>query len=235
MKQSKIALLTLSAIALVIATPAAAQFGKLGGALGSALGGGSDAATSPDQAKKELGALGVEFAAAFGAMLQAESFTAKALGLKEEADKLDATAAYYSKGNVDDYGQLSRDIDVSEDARAKIDEKMRDAREVDAQAKEHLTAAVPHYASGMLHSAALPGKYTEWVNRAQATVNGASRNPLAAVSMVGLVQQVPQVLTVSTKLPTLIQKWGMLTKTFVTFSEKQKVNTGDLSAKIGTL
>ena len=167
-------------------------------------------------------------------MLMAESFTAKAMGLKADSEQLEKIADYYGKGNVD-YTQVPRDVDVSDRAQSAIDANMAEAKTVDAAAKAQLATAVPYYATGTVNAVALPGEYAAWTNRAQAGVANLKSNPVAAASNAGLINQVPKVAQLTTQLPGLVQKWTTVTKNFLTFSKKHDVNTGDLAAKVGTL
>jgi hypothetical protein len=229
----------LAASAVMLATlsfapsPADAD-GFLGSAVGS-LGGpaaGGAQTASPADLSASLGGLSITFASSFQNMLLAESLSAKAFGLKAEAEQLEKTAAYYGKGNIEDYDQVGRDVTVSADTQAKIDQKMAAATTTDAAAKKQLSAAAPYYALGTAHAAALPGQYAAWVARAQASMKS---NPVALASNSGLVAQVPKVAQLSTRLPDLTTKWISVTKGFVTFTHKQKIDTGDLSSKVGEL
>jgi hypothetical protein len=217
----------------IAATPAAKAQGGLGGALGGlgvpAIGGGTPVSTA--DLSSGLSGLSATFAGSFQNMLAAEALSAKAFGLKADAEQLEKLAAYYGKGNVEDYDQVKRDINVSADTQAKIDEKMASAQTLDAASKKQLSAAAPYYALGTAHAAQLPGQYAAWVSRAQT----AMKNPVALASNPGLVAQVPKVVQLSAGLPDLTGKWISVTKGFVTFSQKQKIDTGDLSAKVGNL
>ncbi|MEI9987028.1 MAG: hypothetical protein WDN69_30030 [Aliidongia sp.] len=220
--------------AIVIAPPSARADGFLGSAVGSLAGPGAGGApaASPADLSTSLGGLSTTFAASFQNMLLAESLSAKAFGLKAESEQLEKTAAYYGKGNIEDYDQVGRDVTVAADTQAKIDQKMAAATTTDAAAKKQLSAAAPYYAVGTAHAATLPGQYAAWVARAQATMKS---NPVALASNSGLVTQVPKVAQLSTRLPDLTAKWISVTKGFVTFTHKQKIDTGDLSSKVGEL
>jgi hypothetical protein len=183
----------------------------------------------------DLTGISKTFANSFHAMLQAESISAEAVGLKDNADALEKEADFYSKGNVDDYSQVDRSIEVSTQAQQEISKKMAENTALDADAKAKLATAVPFYAAGTLNAATLPGKYAAWVKKAQASVSAIKGNPAALATSGGFVADVPKVADVSTQLPGLVSKWGSLTKTFVTFSQKQHVDTGDLSSKIGKI
>jgi hypothetical protein len=216
---------------------ATAPFAEAQGLLGSAMNGlgapaaGGAAPASAADLSSSLGGLSATFASSFQNMLTAEALSAKAFGLKAESEQLEKTAAYYGKGNVEDVDQLQRDIAISADTQAKIDDKMANAKTVDSEAKKQLSAAAPYYALGTAHAVALPGQYAAWVGRAQATM----KNPVALASNSGLVAQVPKIVQLSARLPDLTGKWISVTKGFVTFTQKQKIDTGDLSAKVGSL
>lgn len=206
-----------------------------GGPLGGLTGGSSSSQTaSPQQLSSDLGGLSQKFAAAFSAMLKAESITADALGLKVQSEALEKTAAYYGSGSVD-YGQVGTDVQTSQDAQAAIDNKMASAATVDAAAKAKLASAAPYYVTGTVNGALLPPEYAAWTNRAQASVNSMKANPVSAASNAGLIAQVPKVAQLTSQLPSLLQKWAGVTHTYLTFSQKHNVNTGDLASKIGSL
>lgn len=208
------------------------------GSATSLLGGnaaGTQPAASPADLSSGLAGISRSFASSFQNMLIAESLSAKAFGLKADAEKLEQTANYYSKGNVDDYSQVERDVQVSSDAQAKIDAKMAESKTIDASSKAQLSQAAPYYALGTAHAAALPGQYAGWVSRAQGSVNSMKANPASMASNAGLVGQVPKVAQLSAQLPDLTVKWVNVTKGFLTFTQKQKIDTGDLSSKVGNL
>src|SRR5882757_6394075 len=90
----------------IAVTPAAMAQGGLGGVLGG-LGGGAPVSTV--DLSSGLGGLSATFAGSFQNMLAAEALSAKAFGLKADGEQLEKLAAYYGKGNVEDYDQVKRD------------------------------------------------------------------------------------------------------------------------------
>jgi hypothetical protein len=241
MKHLKI--LRLSAFALIACGalpvfPALADgpFGSVSSAAGGLLG-SSPASTqvSPADLSAGLGGLSGSFSASFQNMLMAEALSAKAFGLKSDAEQLEKTAAYYAKGNIEDYGQVERDVVISDQTQVKINDKMAHAKTIDAASKAQLSAAAPYYAAGTAHAATLPGQYAAWTARAQANIGSIKSNPVTLVSSAGLITQVPKVVQLSTQLPDLVQKWFSVTKGFVAFTQKEKVDTGDLASKVGNL
>jgi hypothetical protein len=226
--------------AFLLAPSAPAQlpsFGSGGGGLLGGLTGGSSTspqASSPQQLSSDLGGLSQKFAAAFSAMLKAESITADAVGLKVQSEELEKTAGYYGSGSVD-YGQVDTDIQTSQDAQTAIENKLASAATVDAASKAKLASAAPYYTTGTINGALLPTEYVAWTNRAQASVSSMKANPVSAVSNAGLIAQVPKVAQLTSQLPSLMQKWAGVTHTYLTFSQKHNVNTGDLASKIGSL
>jgi hypothetical protein len=204
--------------------------GSVGGLLGGA--GSGAGTTSPAELSSGLAGLSTSFALSFQNMLKAEALSARAFGLKADADDLEHKADYYAKGSVEDYDQVERDVKVSSDAQAKIDEKMAQSKALDASAKAQLSQAAPYYAVGTVHAVALPGQYAAWVSRAQASVGSIRSNPVSMASNAGLVTQVPKVAQLTAQLPDLTQKWLSVTRGFLSFTHKQKIDTGDLSSKV---
>jgi hypothetical protein len=227
-----------AALMVILLSPADAQFGGLTAGipgLGQGGGAGSGTQASPAELSADLAALSKTFAASFQAMLQAESRVAEAFGLKEQKEKLEQEAAYYAKGNIEDYQKVEASIIVADKAQAAIDSKLAAVKTLDANAKAKLLSAVPYYATGTVTAATLPPQYAAWVQKAQNAVTSVKANPVLLASSAGFISDVPKVAQVSSQLPNLVQKWIGVTKGFVTFAQKQHIDTGDLAVKIGTL
>ncbi|MGB9153881.1 MAG: hypothetical protein WCD70_12450 [Alphaproteobacteria bacterium] len=182
----------------------------------------------------DLTGISKTFANSFHAMCMAESVSAEALGLKDQADAAEKLADDYSKGNINSWDQVARDMQTSDDTEKAISEKMAQNTALDADAKAKLAKAVPFYVAGTLNAATLPGKYAAWVKKAQAGVGAIKSNPMSLASN-GWVTDVPNIANVTTQLPDLVSQWGSVTKKFVAFAHTQNVDTGDLSSKIGKL
>lgn len=141
----------LAIAAAAVALPAHAQLGKLKGLVGgspSASEAGS--AGVPDEAAQE--ALVQRFVLSQSHSLQAQSSFAKAFGLAEQVQLLEAERLALSSGAVD-VAQMKKAASVSESAQKAIDERLAAQPELSAESKQH-------YAEGLvsLLESALEGR-----------------------------------------------------------------------------
>jgi hypothetical protein len=218
-------------VPLVLATPAIAQFGGLGGIIPGTSGQSSPNAISPEDLDNNLSVLDVRFAHAMQEMLTAQSFTLAALGDKARADQLSSEAK--SLEGVNDIDTVSRSVSVSEDASKEIDAKMNSSQTLDAQSKSTLAMAVPHYGVGMVQAAHLPHDYQDWVTHAKQTVTGMGNNPMSAFGRgAKLAGKLPDIVQVTASLPDLISTWSGTTNNFIKYAHGNQIDTGDLSNKI---
>jgi hypothetical protein len=221
------------AAAMAATSVSASPFGGLGG-----FGGGSQSSQSSNQTdtmspadlESHYSELNHRFDVAMIEMLIAQSYTVAALGDKQEADKLKTQAD--SLNGVNDLNTVSRSISVSQDASAEIDSKMAQASALDGDGRANLAQAVPHYGLGMVSGVQLPAAYADWAKNAQHTADRLKSNPMNLGAGVKLGREVHDVTEVTTHLPALIATWTDTTHNFIKFSQKNKVDTGDLSSKI---
>ncbi len=131
-------------IALAIATaftaPAHAQFGKLKDLAGGGNTASSSSANVPDEAAQE--ALVRRFVSSQSHSLQAQTSFAKAFGLAEQVQLLEAERLALSSGSVN-VDQMKKSVSVSEAAQAAIDERVAAKPELSAESKQH-------YAEGLV-------------------------------------------------------------------------------------
>jgi hypothetical protein len=137
-----------------------------------------------------------------------------------------------SLSDVNDLNTVSRSITVSQDASTEIDAKMAQAGALDADGRADLAQAAPHYGLGMVSGVQLPAAYADWATHAQHTVDGLRSNPMNLGAGVKLAREIRDVTGVTAHLPALITTWNNTTHNFIRFSQKNKVDTGDLSTKI---
>lgn len=124
------------AIATTFAAPAHAQLGKLKGLVGGATATEASAAGAPDEAAQE--ALVRRFVASQSHSLSAQSSFAKAFGLAEQVQLLEAERLALSSGAVD-VSKMKKSVSVSEAAQAAIDERVAAQPELNAESKQHYT------------------------------------------------------------------------------------------------
>ena len=128
------------AIATAFAAPAHAQFGKLKDLAGGGNTASSSSAKVPDEAAQE--ALVRRFVSSQSHSLQAQTSFAKAFGLAEQVQLLEAERMALSSGSVN-VDQMKKSVSVSEAAQAAIDERVAAKPELSAESKQH-------YAEGLV-------------------------------------------------------------------------------------
>jgi hypothetical protein len=165
-------------------------------------------------------------------MLTAQALTLEAGGLKKQADLASATAANYKDGAVHSKDQIARDSKVSAEASKAIDDLMKKNTVLSADGQKKLMSAVPHYAKGMYEGTKLPQGFQAWTDSAKSGLNGLTADPMNASKLTG---GIGDVATVATNLPALVSTWTTTSKAFLTYANSNKVDTTDLSSKMGDL
>ncbi len=128
------------AIATTFAAPAHAQLGKLKGLVGGGDSAASSSAAAPDEAAQE--ALVRRFVSSQSHSLQAQTSFARAFGLAEQVQLLEAERTALSSGSVN-VDQMKKSVSVSENAQAAINERVAAQPELSAESKKH-------YADGLV-------------------------------------------------------------------------------------
>ncbi|NYF37728.1 hypothetical protein [Stenotrophomonas sp. JAI102] len=128
------------AIATTFAAPAHAQLGKLKGLVGGGDSAASSSAAAPDAAAQE--ALVRRFVSSQSHSLQAQASFARAFGLAEQVQLLEAERTALSSGSVN-VDQMKKSVSVSENAQAAINERVAAQPELSAESKKH-------YADGLV-------------------------------------------------------------------------------------
>ena len=136
---------TALAVAIAAATlsmPAHAGLGKLKDLAGAATGtsAGASSAAAPDEAAQE--ALVRRFVSSQSHSLQAQTSFARAFGLAEQVQLLEAERQALSSGSVS-VDAMKKSVSVSEAAQAAIDERQAAQPELNAESKQH-------YAEGLV-------------------------------------------------------------------------------------
>lgn len=128
------------AIAATFIAPAHAQLGKLKSLVGGDSSSSSSSAAAPDEASQE--ALVKRFVSSQTHSIQAQMAFARAFGLAEQVQLLEAERLALSSGSVNVDG-MKKSVSVSESAQAAIDERIAAKPELSAEAKQH-------YADGLV-------------------------------------------------------------------------------------
>lgn len=172
------------------------------------------------------------FKQSMGNMLTAQSLTLAAGGMKAEAEKASAAAANYGTGSVVSSEQLKRDTELSTNASKAISELTKQNSALSAEAQSQLLSAVPHYAMGMYEGTKLPKGFQAWADSAKSGMSGLMSDPAGASKLTGGLDEVA---TVTQNLPSLISAWTTTSQAFLSYAKSNKVDTKDLSSKMGDL
>lgn len=221
------------AVATVAAIPAVHAFGldtlKSAAGVGeSADKGGVDVKSLLSQQKDLMG----RFNSSMNNMLLAQSKTLEAAGLKEDAQRANASAENYKSGNVVSEDQLKRDSIVSAESNTKIEQLLKQNNQLSEDGQKLLLSAVPHYAKGMYDGTRLPKELESWTSSAQGGLDSLVSNPLQAGK---LTSGLKDVTTVATNLPNLLKTWGSTSSAFVSYAKSNKVDVSDVESKLGDL
>lgn len=206
------------------------------GPFDSILGGGTKTETqvatvSAEDLTKQLSALNLRLLKSSTEMTTAYEHTLRALGHKDEADKVAAEVRSWQGKN--DLNTVERATSYSAEVFAIKSEDLQKQEVLDAEAKQSIVKAVPHYARGIANAAKLPGEYQAWAKNAEATVSSMKSNPLSAMSSGGgLASDLADVLEVTSNLPGLISTWSETTGNFIDLAKSNKVDTKGLASKI---
>ncbi len=165
-------------------------------------------------------------------MLIAQALTLEAGGLKKEADLARATADNYKDGAVQSKDMLERDTKITVEGSKAIDGLMKKNAVLSADGQKKLLNAVPHYASGTYEGTRLPSSFQAWTDSAKSGLNGLAADPMNAGK---LTAGLGDVAIIATNLPALVSSWTTTSKAFLTYAKSNKVDTKDLSSKMGTL
>jgi len=125
--------------ATLVSAPAHAQLSKLSNLVGGKSDTAAPAATAPDEAAQD--ALVRQFVAAQSPALNAQGYFAKAFGLAEQAQLIEAEKKAISGGQVDT-GQLKKTVEASEAVQRMIDEKVASGQPLSAESKQHYAAGL---------------------------------------------------------------------------------------------
>lgn len=173
--------------------------------------------------------LNARFSVAMQEMLKAQSYTMRALHDQEMSDRLESAAK--SLEGTNDIDVVARSVQISQDAAIEIDEKMKTSGALDANSKDMLIKAVPHYAIGIVAAIRLPVDYNDWIQAARKSVTSGDTFS-AVLGGITIATQLDNVVTVTQHLPDLVSTWVTASGNFVKYAKGNGVDTGDLASKI---
>jgi len=164
------------------------------------------------------------FSLAFGNMNLALANTLDALGHKDEAEQLTARGNFYIEGNIAEKDAVERDIEVTRNAVALVEESAEGAAAVSAEGKKALASAVPHYVKGVYEATQLLPEAQQWAESVSSGISSLSSNPM---KLNELRQSTAAPIFVATNLPSFMQSFAGATNNFVAFARSNEVEIPD--------
>jgi len=164
------------------------------------------------------------FSLAFGNMNLALANTLDALGYKEKAEQLSARGNFYAEGNIAEKDAVERDIEVTREAVALVEESAEGAEAVSDAGKEALASAVPHYVKGVYESTQLLPEAQKWADSVSSGISSLSSNPM---KLNELRSSTAAPLFVATNLPSFMESFAGATNNFVAFARSNDVEVPD--------
>lgn len=193
--------------------------------LGDIAGGGDgDSGVDVGQLVSQGDGLMGRFSVAFGNMNLALANTLDALGHKEQAEQLTARGNFYIEGNIAEKDAVERDIAVTQDAVALVEESAAGSAALNAEGKQSLAAAVPHYVKGVYEATQLLPEAQEWAESVSSGISSLSSNPM---KLNELRQSTAAPIFVATNLPGFMQSFAGATNNFVSFARSNEVDIPD--------
>ena len=212
-------LITLFLLAVLSSSALAFKMPSLPGA------GSNEEASSGQSAADAQEAIVGDFKAALGHVLQAQAQVATALGMGELAKKSRFEAARLS-GDDCAKSCLEEVTEASADGQQKIEEKMAEGSDLDANSKKELTKAFPPLLKGTLIMSKLAPKAKDWARSASSEIKGAGFTGAAK-----LKKKLGTGLYIVKVTPKLITEWTKTTSSFVSFGKKAGVPTDGSTGK----
>lgn len=204
--------LVVAIAAATLSMPAHAGLGKLKDLAGAATGTSSSSASSaaaPDEAAQE--ALVRRFVSSHS--LQAQTSFARAFGLAEQVQLLEAERQALSSGSVS-VDAMKKSVSVSEAAQAAINERQAAQPELNAESKQH-------YAEGLVSLLASAAEAQKLGGEASSFTAGMKN--LGATQLATVGRKLAAGAWVAKESPGFIQGLYGSTKSAVTFARKSKV------------
>jgi hypothetical protein len=199
------------------------------GSLSSIAGGGGGAAPDVNALADKQSALAKRLQSALIETLGAQVCFAKALGNKEQADKLQVAKDALAKGNTDDetyakYCALTSDTDKE------IAKKLSEMKQLDATQKQEIQNGLVPYAKGTAQTVLLGKDFATHLKDTQAAVSKASVANIAQIkSKLGLT------LSVAPKMPELGSSHVNTATTLIKIAKSNNLKTEEPEKIVGSL
>lgn len=203
--------LALAIAAATVAVPAHAQLGKLKGLAGGSSSSQASIAGVPDEAAQE--ALVKRFVASQSHSLSAQTSFAKAFGLAEQVQLLEAESLALSSGSVST-DAMKKARSVSESVQAALDERQAQQPELSAEAKEHYAAGLVSLLESAAEGRKLSGEASDFA--------GGMKN-LGASQMATVGRKLAAGAWVAKESPGYLQGLYGSTKSALTFARAAKI------------
>ena len=206
--------LVVAIAAATLSMPAHAGLGKLKDLAGAATGTSSSSASSaaaPDEAAQE--ALVRRFVSSQSHSLQAQTSFARAFGLAEQVQLLEAERQALSSGSVS-VDAMKKSVSVSEAAQAAINERQAAQPELNAESKQHYAEGLVSLLSSAAEAQKLGGEASNFT---------AGMKNLGATQLATVGRKLAAGAWVAKESPGFIQGLYGSTKSAVTFAKKSKV------------
>lgn len=205
--------LALAIAAATLSMPAHAGLGKLKDLAGGSTGSSSStsSAAAPDEAAQE--ALVRRFVSSQSHSLHAQTSFARAFGLAEQVQLLEAERQALSSGSVS-VDAMKKSVSVSEAAQAAIDERQAAQPELNAESKQHYAEGLVSLLASAAEAQKLGGEASNFT---------AGMKNLGATQMATVGRKLAAGAWVAKESPGFIQGLYGSTKSAVTFAKKSKV------------
>jgi hypothetical protein len=153
---------------------------------------------------------------------------ARALGLKEEAERLESEQEALASGNVQDKDGIERTMSVSSSAQEAIEEKMAESGEISAESKAEFSKAMPYYARGTAQTIKLLPEIRKWGKSASSAVKGAGMMNAGKIK-----KSLGTGLFLVKKLPGYVKQARKSYASLSAFSKKNEIDTSEADALLG--
>ena len=217
-KLVKIIILIMS-FSIVISTNANAQFGGL-----LKKQGGADVGALANQQAGIVQTL----VAGFTEYTAGQAQIARALGLKEEVDKLESEQDALSSGNVNDKDGIERTMKISASAQEAIDKKMEEGAVLSAESKAEFSKALPFYARGTANTISLIPELTKWGTSATSAIKGGGM-----MGAMKIKKTLGTGMFVVSKLPGYLKNAKKSYGSLIAFSKKNEIDTSEAETLLG--
>jgi hypothetical protein len=156
-----------------------------------------------------------------------QSQVAKALGLKEESEKLEAQSEAFGSGNIST-DELDRAWGISKSGQDAIDKAVDEGVDLSDEAKEEFAKALPLYAKGTIASLKLVPDVEKWGKSATSALKGAG-----LMDAVKMKKSLDTGLYVATELPGYISTAKDSYTTLIAFSKKNNIDVSKAEDLLG--